>query len=32
MSDVVIFVLSMIFSAFTIGLLILCDRLLEGRA
>jgi hypothetical protein len=31
MSDVVILVLSVIFSVLTAGLLILCDRLQEGR-
>jgi hypothetical protein len=31
MSDAVIFMLSLIFSVLTVGLLILCDRLLEGR-
>ena len=32
MSDFVILVLSAIFCALTVSLLILCDRLLEGRA
>jgi hypothetical protein len=32
MSDLVIFVLSVVFSALTVGLLVLCDRLLEARA
>jgi hypothetical protein len=32
MSDFVILVLSVIFSVLTVGQLILCDRLLEGRA
>jgi len=31
MSDVVIAVLVVAFSALTVGLLALCDRLLEGR-
>jgi len=32
MSDFVILALSVVFSILTVGLLILCDRLLEGRA
>ena len=32
MSDLVISVLVLVFSALTVGLLILCDQLMEGRA